>query len=86
MIVCMSLCASVGHETALLMQTLTQDHEVQNTNEAEIRGNKNDYNQSVSQSINQAVSQPVNNKFAKVQHNEQNKTNDEGTAVSEWLS
>ena len=55
----MSLCVSVGHETALLMQTLTQDHKAQNTNEAEIRGNRNDYNQSVSQSINQSASQSV---------------------------
>ena len=86
MIVCMSVCVSVGHETALLMQTLTQNHEAQNTNEAEIRGNRNDYNQSVNQSINQPASQSVNNKFANVQHNKQSKTNDEGTAVSEWLS
>ena len=42
--------------------------------------------QSVSQSITESASQSVNNKFANVQHNEQNKTNDEGTAVSEWLS
>ena len=82
----MSLCVSVGHETALLMQTLTQDHEAQNINEAEIRGNKNDYSQSINQSSSQPASQSVNNKFANVQHNEQNKTNDEGTAVSEWLS
>ena len=39
--------------------------------------------QSVNQSINQSASQSVNNKFVKVEHNEQNKTNHEGTAVSE---
>ena len=42
--------------------------------------------QSVNQSINQSASQSVNNKFANIQHNKQNKTNDEGIAVSEWLS
>ena len=42
--------------------------------------------QSINQSISQSVSQWVKNKFANVQHNEHINTDDEGTAVSEWLS